>query len=643
MLRITTQLLERGSIHGMMFHDTPMLVPNVYKEHVEAYYGQHKLTSDQRLIWEQGAQWLRSLEEGMEHRLFSTPPAWASQLKVVVSRRATSRRMCLPLQDDIGPFVQALTPHLAVWILGLMDRKHLEVAMYPKILLQHACHRLRIVNFDALVQTCCDLYPSVVEKHMIDKDMLRQPRFPGYLSPWPGLRLCAPFYPELATTHLPPSQTMPQQGKYILLHATFPRTYGVASLLDAQTCMVKCLADDRITLPVKLSGKMEEHVVNALEGLDGMHPRSFHPLDPESPYACAAKALTPCVVADACETSHGDIVLPQNVLDRSEVGFPFAYQTPRNKSGAAWTKVEEFYHVPLTPPLLGQHTVAISAYAGWGLRLRHTLLTLYPLRKWSGQGLCLVLPDGVDQETEENLLLTCLGWVRDLGLRHTKMVSETQCQRMCLATMSQKQHWASIYDGFLGSHAVLSQHKTQRWDTSPLKPRLAECLRDHLLCHPDVKQAMLTLRFSERTVVLQTIRKQFQSILDTLTAHGKAGTIHLTLSPDISLPIHISETLVHQWLDDCVKYWTDQPWWTDLRTQLETCTGGVGVSGGLFDECPRMMQQFRARLGPLAQQTMVHHPLHHFHGACMTMYADYTSVCRMWDTASSKFLTLKLK
>ena len=699
MLRLTTQVAEklqtpRGANDDPVFrHKVPLLVPTLYKEHVEGWYAQAKFTDDQRQAWERGMEWLRSLEAGMDHRLFchQSGPAWATQIKIVVSRRATSRRLSLPLHDDIERCVDALKPHFVVWILGLVDEKHLDMAMYPKILLQRASHSVRHTNhaeMGTLVQLCCDLYPKHVKPSMIKKQAISRAHYPCYPSHWPGLRLCPPFFPDLAALQLPPSHSIPRQGKYIVLHAlhalhashalhadTSMRTYALTSLSDARTCALDKMALLSSVLPtplaVRVSDANEAMVFETLSSLHGMHPRSVHPLDQDSPFAKAAAVLGEHVAAPAGDQHHhtteggGTVVaLPEHALDATyDMGFSFVYLKPTilRTSEVTWDKTEVFYQVQMA--FQGEdHTFSISPYVGWGLRLRHTLLSLCPLEELKGQGLGLVLPDGVEKEVEENVLLTCLGWLRDVGLCHTKIVLEKQCHRACLSAMVRStgsgsdnlasSSWASLYDGPVLSRAVAQRRAQNPWGnaeytTVPLKRHLVEKIRDHLLCHESVKTTLEGLRYAQRAGFFQSLKCHLPSVLATLengtVANRATPSIPVTLDGMVAVTgnvtgnvtanvtgnvtgnvtANVPVALYHQWVDECVALWTTQPWWTTLRQKLDTCKGIV-VSGGIFECCPTsVLASLMPHLGPHAQRCIKPSPLNVVHGASMVLYAEH--------------------
>jgi hypothetical protein len=69
--------------------------------------------------------------------------------------------------------------------------------------------------------------------------------------------------------------------------------------------------------------------------------------------------------------------LPEHALDSCEVGFSFTYMKPRrfHDEIAQWDKEEDFYEVKCFDQEQPR-SVHISPYTGFGLRLRHTLLSL---------------------------------------------------------------------------------------------------------------------------------------------------------------------------------------------------------------------------------------------------------------------------
>jgi len=76
------------------------------------------------------------------------------------------------------------------------------------------------------------------------------------------------------------------------------------------------------------------------------------------------------------------------------------------------------------------------------------LLTVVPQDKLAGRGICVVVPENMDQTTAENILLTSLGWLSDLKLSNMTLVTEGTCQRVGLQSlvMEHSASFASIHD-----------------------------------------------------------------------------------------------------------------------------------------------------------------------------------------------------
>lgn len=670
-LRLTTQLLGKaqdpnyvgnGCDNPVFRFHVPNLVPALYKEHVDAWRAMSTLTPDDKKVWEAGADWLRELERGLGERLFSPDEHtgdewWDAQTKALVSRRATSRRLRLPLGKEIDAFADALKPHLVVWLKALVNERNLELAMFPKSLLQHAVSRLRTISasdFENTVRKCHALYPESAnaETQLRQTDFLATARFPCHVSHWPGLRLCPPFFPDAAALQPPPSVSMPRQGKYVVLHACVDTWYAKASIRDAATCCVDEMSVDAHTqtfafpLALDVTDANADPIFETLSRLQGMHPRSFNPMHPDSPFAAAAEVLTPCVHAE------GRLRLPEHALDHCEVGFSFTYMTPAklfsNDGVMAWDKDEDFYEVKMRHGDQ-DHFFTLSSYVGFGLRLRHTLLSVATPQELRGQGVCVLVPDGLDRDTTENIMLTCIGWLRDLRLSDVKIISEGTCHAMCLGSLSivtQKQlpaRWASFHDGLFVCQslgiAVQSEIHDQwkgKYRTSPLKARLVEKIRDFLLGHPSVQSLIDNLsenRFKGRTCILESIKKQLPAVLEALERDfGGSGpstvvvskcTLRLpTADAEEEVVVDVPQAQYHDWLEYCFEEWTRQSWWTELRDKLEECKGIV-VSGGLFDCCPgSALPVFLSKLGPNAKTNTKKNRLSTFHGACLAIYAD---------------------
>jgi len=137
-----------------------------------------------------------------------------------------------------------------------------------------------------------------------------------------------------------------------------------------------------------------------------------------SPLVPAAKTLPDLV------HSGGTLRLSEHPLDNRDSGFSFTYMQPRvlDETGVAWKTDECFNQVEMVYQE-GLHCFYLSPYIGWGLRLRQTLLTVAPGEPLKGRGVCVVIPENLDQTTAENILLTSLAWLSDLGLNDVKLVA----------------------------------------------------------------------------------------------------------------------------------------------------------------------------------------------------------------------------
>jgi hypothetical protein len=657
-MRLTRQLVKRkndpafvanGCENPVFRFYKPNLVPAIYREHVEGWWGMPQMPPEDVAVWHAGAEWLRALEAGTGPRLFRTEEClddvwWAAQAKSMVSRRATSRRMVLPLGKEIDLCVHALGPHAIPWLLELVDDKHLDLAMYPKVLVHRAVFRFRHLSdeeFAGMLRTFQALYPEV--KRKVEKEHVIASYVSCHLSHWPGLRLCPPFFPDLIALQPPPSLSRPRQGKYMVLHACLGASFAKTSIEDAVNCWVDelCVTTDmsRPPLALETSPANEDAIFTALSRLHAMHPRSFNPVHADSPYAAGALMLTEHV----CET--GSVKLPEHALDTCELGFSFTYMKPAllNDACPEWEKEEVFYEVRIT--YQGQdHFLALSSYVGLGLRLRCTLLSLVTPGELKGQGVCVVVPDGLDQESTDNLMLTCVGWLRDLRLSDVKLVSEGRCQAMCLrsvavaAGLQCPATWASFHDGRLVCQALgVVVHSEQRvhdswgdkYRTCALKDRLVEKMRDYFLGHALVKatiENLATHRFQGTTVIVESIKQHLPAILETLERDAVAAldmsrsTLTFPNAPAVTIEVPLA--LYHEWLGFSFEAWTSQPWWDELHERLEACQGIV-VGGGVFDCCPQSaMRTLQSKLGPSARACTRRNVLNVLHGACMSIQVE---------------------
>lgn len=678
-MRLTRQLIKRkndptfaanGCDNPVFRFYKPNLVPAIYREHVEGWWAMPKMSPEEVSAWHAGAEWLRTLEAGSEPRLFRTEEClddawWAAQARSLVSRRATSRRMILPLGKEIDMCINALGPHAIPWLLALVDEKHLDLAMYPKVLVLRTVFRFRHLGdeeFAGMLRAFQDLYPEITRN--VEKEHVLAAYVSYQLTHWPGLRLCPPFFPDLMALQPPPSLSRPREGKYVVLHACLGASYAKTSIEDASSCWVDemFVTTDmsRPPLALEMSAANEQTIFTALSRLHAMHPRSFNPVHADSPYAAGALALAEHV----CET--GPIKVPEHALKECEPGFSFTYMKPAllNDACPVWEKEEVFNEVKIT--YHGQdHFLALSSYVGLGLRLRCTLLSLATPSELPGQGVCVVVPDGLDQESTDNLMLTCVGWLRDLRLSNIKLVPEGQCQAMCLrsvavaAGLQYPATWASFHDGrqvcqALGVvlHSETRVHdpwKGKYW-TSSLRDRLVEKMRDYFLNHALVKEVIKNLathRFQGTTAIVASIELHLQAILETLERDAIAGldtsSSTLALPNTAPLTIEVPMALYHEWLGCCVEAWTSQLWWDELHERLEACRGIV-VSGGVFDCCPHSaMQVLRSKLGPSARACIERNALNVLHGACMSIQVEAGSQHIMTRDGTGGWPILKME
>ena len=657
-MRLTRQLVKRsddpafaanGCDNPVFRFYRPNLVPAIYREHVEGWWATPTMSAEDVAVWHAGGEWLRTLEAGLGPRLFRTEEClddvwWAAQAKSLVSRRATSRRMTLPLGKEIDVCINALGPHAIPWLLALVDEKHLDLTMYPKVLVHRTVSRFRHLSdeeFAAMLRTFQDLYPEITRK--VEKEHVMAAYVSYQLSHWPGLRLCPPFFPDLIALQPPPSSSRPRQGKYVVLHACLGASYAKTSIEDASSCVVDdmFLATDmsRPPLALEMSAANEQAIFTALSRLHAMHPRSFNFDDADSPYAAGALALAEHV----CAT--GLVKVPEHALNECEPGFSFTYMKPAHLNDACreWKKEEVLYEVRVT--YQGQdHFLALSSYVGFGLRLRCTLLSLATPDELMGQGVCVVVPDGLDEERAENLMLTCVGWLRDLRLSNVTLRSEGQCQAMCLrsvavaAGLQYPATWASFHDGrqvcqalgvVLHSETRVQDPWKSKYRTSSMKDRLVEKMQDYFVGHALVAgiiENLATHRFQGTTAIVGSIKQHLPAILETLERDATAGldtsSSTLTFPNAPSVTVEIPLALYHEWLGCCFEAWTSQPWWDELCERLEACQGIV-VSGGVFDCCPHSaMQVFKSKLGPSARACTARNALNVLHGACMSIQVE---------------------
>ena len=110
MVKVTAKLLKK--MHDPVFQDSgcdnpvlrfhePKLVSDIYKEHVRGWVNASSLAPDEMASWIAGTDWLRSLEDRGEPRLFGAQENvekewWESQCAILASRRPTNRRLRLP-------------------------------------------------------------------------------------------------------------------------------------------------------------------------------------------------------------------------------------------------------------------------------------------------------------------------------------------------------------------------------------------------------------------------------------------------------------------------------------------------------------------------------------------------------------------
>lgn len=674
-------VIQHGCDDAVLRFKVPYLVSTIYKEHVDGWYVLSAMTPEAQEAWKVAVQWLRSLEKGITPRLFAQeadkrlePRWWDIQVKTLVSRRPTaSRRMCLPLEDEIELCIRAMQPHLIVWLLELVDERRMDMQMFPKHLLQKtytSLSKLTPMEFDAQIQRCYDLYPELPH-NSITRRALQQTYFPPHMSHWPGLRLCVPFFFDMAVLQPAPSNTVSRQGKYVVLHSYLDTSYARTSRRDAQTALIDELVVQlepyAHSIGLDVTPENAATILTALESLEGMHPRSFRPNDPLSPYGNASKVLMPYTTTTAA--GRGNIVkLPEHALDSCEVGFSFTYMKPRIFSSdkcPKWDKEEDFYEVKFMDDKDEPRYFHISPYTGFGLRLRHTLLSIVDTTELKGQGVCLVLPDGLAMETTENIMLTAIGWLQGLGLTDVKLLSEGVCHAMALGSIGAivqrdtPTTWASFHDGAFVSQVLgvtVKHHEKliqDQWNdayrVSPLKRIFMENLRDAIFDQPNVHEIMEGFtenRFLHRTWMIESIKNQLPRILlemeQAFAVVEKTNidiTIHFTNTKPIT--VTFSKTAYDTWLGQCFQEWTDKPWWPKLKEDLETCTGVV-VSGGIFECCPKSaVQVLTSLLDKRTKKCTKKSRLDILHGACLAIYEEQKCQHVVWDDTPLPILKME--
>jgi hypothetical protein len=545
---------------------------------------------------------------------------------------------------------------VVVWLTDLVPERNLDLQMFPKHLLHRTYMMLRHLPdepFDDIRQKCYDMYPQLPH-NAITKEVVLHAYFPVPLSHWPGLRLCPPFFFDMAVLQPAPSRRFPRGGKFVVIHSQLDMCYAKTHQQDAQTCRME---DMRMSLEpfahsigLGVPDENREVLVEMLKLLDGMHPRSFKPDSARSPYARAAIALTPHVKCSG--SGEGVVKIPEHAMDGCEIGFSSTFMKPRSLEDdhrPVWDKEEEFYEVKIPMALSGDDTVVhISSYTGFGLRLRHTLLTVASnLDDLKGQGVAIIVPDGLSREAIENVMLTAIGWLQGLGLVDVKLLSESVCHAMCLGSMSvisQKEsanRWASLHDGALvsqligvtvypGESRIQDQWKDQ-YRALPLKLGMVEKLRDYLFDQPQVQDALDSIvnnRFLARACIIENIKHQLPRIMhgiETTFATGLEATTIASFPLDFpnlpSATVTLPRDLYLSWLHACFDEWTTKSWWVKLKEDLEDCKGVV-VSGGIFESCPSALDVFVSKLGANAKINVKKNRLTMLHGACLAIYSE---------------------
>jgi len=650
-MKLTTKLLEK--MHDPAFQDTacdnavlryhePRLVADIYKEHVRGWVNATSLSPDAMVTWKAGMEWLRSLEDTTEPRLFHAEECldkewWETQCAGVVSRRATSRRLKLPLGKEIDVCTAALLPHGVVWLLELVGEKHLELAMHPKSLLQHLFQQLRKTStqdMKSLFTQCHHLYPKV--KHTFVADEVKRAYFNIHLSHWPGLRLCPPFFPDLIALQPAPSLSLARSGKYVILHAS-TTSYATTNILDATTCSLEETRIAPASLPPIRLRVVEEDtpkVADILRQLHGMHPRSFPPTHPASPFVAAAKTFTELVDDNPEENKNGRhiLTLPEHPLDNSDTGFSFTYMLPSVLDDTCVPpKLDEhFYQIEMTHPDENQ-IFYISPYIGWGLRLRQTLLAVTSVPK--GRGVCIVIPENADHTIAENLLLTAIGWLTSLGLSDVKLVTEGICQKRSLQSRSADQSaaFASIHDGYFVCHTMdtAQQKHSISVTTTSIQRGIMDKLRRHLLDHAQILQVIQGLtvdRYKQRTKIIEQVTRQLMNCLENLdrtrSANMDKATCPLQVGDDNTfVNIEVSIPVYDEWMTASFESLSSEPWWGCFNERLEKCRGIV-LSGGVFDYCPSSaLSAWTHIVGPNAKTCTTIQPSLILEGACLHIHS----------------------
>lgn len=636
----------QGMKNVVFRYGVPELVSLVYREHVQAWFGMEKLSRHQRAAHDMVTEWLRRLETGYQARLFNATPRldatwWDGQHKAIARRRNSSRRVTLPLQDEIRYCVNSLKPHYVVWLLQAVDSRKLELAMYPRCLLE-IVHRLVNLTPDEeyqdLVMQCQSLYPNI---DAFGPQDLKGLHFPYYrVATWPGLRLCPPFFPELMALHPPPQ--LKRQVSYFIFHAHMEESHAVATMKSSHVSVIDTIHTSQKPSQGMVSIQQMEyhHATKYLHILNGIHPRSFDPTSPHSPYAMAAKELTPVHgvgLGKILKTqTPGSAKLPENVFDSCETGFSFTYMQPRLVGGVTWSQEESFYEVKYR-----DETFHISSFTGLGMRLRLRLLDLCKAHDLKGKGVAIVVPDGLDQETTENVMLTCIGWLRDLGLNDIQLLAESKCNAMCLGAIAHAAHkhwpalWTSIHDGALvctilgievHDKRLLRDLWGNKYFTEPLHSRLLEKLRDFVMNNASIQASLEPgSKVWKMTTLAESMRLQLPILLrqlDKQTEWPVSYEFEFIDHNISSVTLEITETTYHDWMVYTFQQLADQPWWDSLTEQLEMCKG-VLLSGGVFDTSPRTsLEMLTSHFKEKAKHVTKTQRLHVMHGAAMAIYEE---------------------
>lgn len=653
---VLVKVIEQGGRSAHYWDDDvfarsrPDIVSHIYREHVETYLAFHRVKDSTKSLWYKALAWLRGLERRCRHRVFTKEPQmdpawWDKHVRLIVSRRPTGTnvRLTLPLEDEIPLFMKAVAPHVVAWLLELVDPRKLEVAMYPKTLIQGVYVQIRQHgDFEEVAQRVKTLYPEI--SRPVRKKDFDEAFYPTRLGHWPGLRLRPPFFPDLADVQPAPSTTLPFQGKYLVISAHLQDAFAKACIVNATAAMLDevKITNTSFTPPIGICVDSPQ-TMQTLMALDKIHPRSFRFNDAQSPYFIAATTLTPRIRFD----DDGKIKIPENAMEGYEMSFPLTYLRPRVTGGMPEiAKEEEFYEVKLDDA----NYVHLSSYVGFGLRVRHTILTLTKPQELQGQGVCIVVPDGLSQEKTENVMLTCIAFLQGLGLRDLKLLSESACYAACMGSIASIRKslkptcWASVHDGPLACQALGVQHIhvndaikdlwNDKYRGPSLKDFLLARIRDFLLDHDKVRSAIETLvhnRFAGRAAVVEAIRVQMPEILhhlDTQLWSHDATSIVLNPSGSHMAPITIDVTQASfcEWVTGCFGPLEKEAWWEEFKRNADKCSG-VLVSGGLFESCPKAaLKAFQDLLGLATKATVKAARLHMLHGACLIIY--YERGCR---------------